>query len=208
MLDSPPTPPLAPIPVKRAWYKKKRILIPGVLLALAGFVNAINGNSAGSNPSPSAEGASANPNFMAPEKSSAPTVKNDIAKLNQPVRDGDFEFVVKGVTCGKTEVGNKYLSTKAQGQFCLASLTVKNIGEKAGSMFGDNQKALDASGREFSADTAAAMYLKDSQAVYKEINPGNTLLGTVIFDVPRGTKITHVELHDSAFSGGAKVRVE
>ena len=38
-----------------------------------------------------------------------------------------------------------------------------------------------------------------------EINPGNSIDGTVVFDVPVGVTPTSVEDHDSAFSGGVTV---
>ena len=57
------------------------------------------------------------------------------------------------------------------------------------------------------ADTEAAIYLKDSNTLYEEINPGNSLKGTLLFDVPKGIKPAKLELHDSAFSGGVDVRL-
>ncbi len=51
--------------------------------------------------------------------------------MNMPVRDGKFEFVVTGVQPGLAEVGdNPYLTKKAQGQFVIVTVTVKNIGDK------------------------------------------------------------------------------
>ena len=38
-----------------------------------------------------------------------------------------------------------------------------------------------------------------------EINPGNSTKGRLIFDVPKSTKLTALELHDSPFSGGVEV---
>jgi hypothetical protein len=40
-----------------------------------------------------------------------------------------------------------------------------------------------------------------------ELNPGLSTAVTVPFQVPPGTQIVAVEVHDSAFSGGAKVTV-
>jgi hypothetical protein len=39
----------------------------------------------------------------------------------------------------------------------------------------------------------------------EDINPGNEVKGKLIFDVPKPTKLTAIELHDSMFSGGVKV---
>ncbi len=40
-----------------------------------------------------------------------------------------------------------------------------------------------------------------------KINPGNTLTGNIVFDIPTDAKITSLELHDSALSRGATVRM-
>lgn len=201
-------------PTKRRWYTKKRFIIPLALLFIIVAWNAING-SPNSTPASqtagkaAAEGKAAGDDKAQAAQNSEPNEKGDpqVAGLGDAVRDGDFEFIVSKVSCGKTTIGESYLNTKAQGQFCLASLTVKNTSDKANSMSGEYVKAKDAQGREFSADTGAAIYLKDSKAILEEINPGNTMKGTVIFDVPKNTKITELELHDSPFSGGVTVKV-
>ncbi|WP_161629652.1 DUF4352 domain-containing protein [Saccharomonospora iraqiensis] len=132
----------------------------------------------------------------------------ETAGLNTPARDGKFEFTVSGVDCGRTEVGNEFAGTTAQGQFCLVSMTVENIGDEPQSLFGDNQKLYDAEGREFSADTEAGIYLdQDSQTLFEEINPGNAVEGVVVFDIPADATPAELELHDSAFSGGVVVEL-
>lgn len=74
-------------------------------------------------------------------------------------------------------------------------------------MFADNQYAFDTKGRKFSANSMASMADESSQVLWEEINPGNAVKGNVYFDVPKGAKVTSLELHDSAFSGGVKVRL-
>lgn len=131
------------------------------------------------------------------------------AKIGQAARDGKFEFTVKSIDCGKTQLGDQYFNTKAQGQFCLVDVKVENIGDEPQSLFDDNQYAFNANGQKYSADSEAAIYLNDSASkIYEEINPGNTVTGKIIFDVPKDTKLTSLELHDSAFSSGVKVSLK
>ena len=52
------------------------------------------------------------------------------------------------------------------------------------------------------------MSIEDNKTFLEDINPGNSVVGTVVFDVPKGTKVTELELHDSAFSGGVKVALK
>jgi hypothetical protein len=122
------------------------------------------------------------------------------------VRDGKFEFTVTKMDCSKTRVGSQYLDKTAQGKFCQISLTVKNIGDEAQTFSGSSQKAMDADGVEYSNDGAAELYAnKDGSTFLNEVNPGNQTKGVLIFDVPKATKLTSLELHDSPFSGGVEV---
>ncbi|MBO9555995.1 DUF4352 domain-containing protein [Cellulomonas sp.] len=141
----------------------------------------------------------------APAEPAAPEPAPAAAGLNTPVRDGKFEFVVTGVECGQTTLGDEYINTTAQGQFCLVHVRATNIGDKPQYFFADNQKAFNADGQEYSANSSASIYLDDADSWMSEINPGNGIDGTVVFDVPVGVTPTSVELHDSAFSGGVKV---
>jgi hypothetical protein len=129
------------------------------------------------------------------------------AGIGTPVRDGKFEFTVTSVEPGVAQVGDEYLSQDAQGQYVLVHLTVANIGTEAQYFDGTSQKAFDAEGRQFSADTAAAVYLGDANSFLNQINPGNTVTGTVVFDVPADAALTRLELHDSMFSGGVEVAI-
>ncbi|MFI5499303.1 DUF4352 domain-containing protein [Nocardia asteroides] len=100
---------------------------------------------------------------------------------------------------------NPYLQKTAQGEYVQVHLTVTNISNKAQSYWSDNQKLIDDRGREFANDTMAGINVNDGTAMTSEINPGNSVQVVVVFDVPAGTTPAALELHDSAFSGGAKV---
>jgi hypothetical protein len=123
------------------------------------------------------------------------------------VRDGQFEFTVTKVQKGVKTVGDEYFNEKAQGQFVLVSVTVSNIGDSPQTLSDSSQKVRDAKGREFSTDTGAAIYLKDNKVFFEEINPGNSVKGTLVFDMPKGTAPASIELHDSPFSGGVTVQL-
>lgn len=187
---------------KRNWFKRHKFLTGIIALVLViMIVNAGGGTSDTSN-------TSAN-------KSESNSEKNEdeakTASIGESVRDGKFEFVVKSVKCGETTVGtNEYLQDKATGQFCRVSMSIKNIGNEAQSLFGDNQKLLDNQGREFSYDSTATIYASsdDSGSTwFDQINPGNTVEGDLIFDVPTDVEIASAKLHDSAFSDGVEVKL-
>ncbi|MGS2619529.1 DUF4352 domain-containing protein [Micromonospora sp. LZ34] len=128
------------------------------------------------------------------------------AKIGQPARDGKFEFTVKSAKCGVAKVGTSMLGDKAQGQFCLITINVKNIGKEPQTLDGSSQKAYTADGTEYSSDTEAGLYAnKEQSTFFEEINPGNQVTGVFVFDIPKNVKLTKLELHDSMFSGGVTV---
>ncbi|MGW5580223.1 DUF4352 domain-containing protein [Micromonospora chokoriensis] len=132
--------------------------------------------------------------------------KPKTAKVGEPARDGKFEFTVKSSKCGVAKVGSSPLGQKAQGQFCLVTVNVKNIGKEAQMFDGSSQKAYAADGTEYSADSGAAIYAnKNAETFLNDINPGNQVTGVVVFDIPKNVKLTKLELHDSPFSGGVDV---
>ncbi|MBU9766578.1 DUF4352 domain-containing protein [Mycobacterium sp. TNTM28] len=131
------------------------------------------------------------------------------ARLNTPVRDGKFEFVVKTVQPGLAEVGdNPYLRQKAQGQFVIVTLSVQNIGDRAQGFSPSNQKLIDTQGRSFETDASAQIALGDSDIpVWDNINPGNAVDVSLVYDMPAAAVPARIELHDSMFSGGVTVEL-
>ncbi|MGZ6005227.1 MAG: DUF4352 domain-containing protein [Candidatus Saccharimonadales bacterium] len=129
-------------------------------------------------------------------------------------RDGKFEFTVNSVKCGETKVGSQYLNRTAQGVFCRINLNVKNIGNEAQTLDSTSQYAYNVSGQKYSTDSQAAIYAasdtnsSSSSAWYDDINPGNTVKGDLFFDVPKGTTLVKLELHDSALSNGVNVSLQ
>ena len=151
--------------------------------------------------------ASSSLNTPATPKGAPESSKDTVAGMNTPVRDGKFEFVVTGVQAGLTDIGdNPYLARKAQGQFVIVAMTVQNSSDKPQSFSPSSQRLFDAEGRRFESDASAQIALGDSDIpLYDNINPGNTVEVKVVYDMPPGAVPTTIELHDSMFSGGAKV---
>jgi hypothetical protein len=174
----------------------------GALVLLGIIVSALGGGDDGGTQTATQEPEST----RAATKTTA-TPAPEAPKLGTPVRDGKFEFVVTKVDCGKSRIGTADFGTSAQGQFCLVHLKVKNIGKESQLLDGGNQYLFGSGGERFDADTEAAIYLDESQTFLNDINPGNTVNGIVVFDVPKAVKPSKIELHDSAFSGGVTVEL-
>ncbi|WP_234318586.1 DUF4352 domain-containing protein [Streptomyces sp. NRRL S-237] len=137
-------------------------------------------------------------------KAKAVTDSGRLPGVGEAVRDGKFEFTVTRLQAGVGNVGGEY-GQDAQGQFFLVHMSVKNIGDRAQTFDGADQKLFDRNGSKYSADTAAGLYLDGSESFLEQINPGNVVDGVVVFDIPKGADPVRIELHDSLFSGGTTV---
>lgn len=198
-------PPVAPAPAKkksRKWpWIVGGIVAVFVIVAVAGGGDKDTSDSAagGAPAAPAAPGAPA-----APAKSGT-----SIAGIGTPVRDGKFEFTVTGIEAGLPSVGdNPYLMQKAQGQFVVVTMTVQNTGNEPKGISPTDQKLFDAQGRKFTADPTAAINLDSDVPLWDQINPGNSVTLKVVYDMPVGAVPASMELHDSMFSGGAKVNLQ
>lgn len=201
----------APVAVAAPEPPKKRHRLRNTFLVAAGvIVLIIIVQSAGGGDDPEAPATTTQQDpadAAAPAEDAAEPAEETGPGLGDPAEDGDFTFVVDSVEDGPAQIGNDTFGTTAQGRFVYVTLTVTNHGDAPGSFFGDNQYLIDTEGRKASADTEAAIYLPESQSLYEEINPGNTLTGTVVFDIPADAVPTALELHDSLFSGGVTVHL-
>jgi hypothetical protein len=135
------------------------------------------------------------------------TAAPEAAGVGDSVRDGKFEFVVRKVDCGKTRIGDQFGHRDAQGQFCRVDVKVTNIGKESQTLDASSQFLYGSGGQRFDADTEAAIYLgvNETRTFLEDINPGNSVDGILIFDIPKGQKPAKIELHDSPFSGGVTV---
>lgn len=198
----PPAPP-APQPEKKNWFARHKILTGLLVIVLLGIV--IGGTGGGSDQPVTSGAPAAQAPAGSPEPAAAEDAKPKASAVGTPVRDGNFEFTVTKVQRGVASVGDKVLGEKAQGQFVLVHVTVANIGTESQLLTDSAQTLFDAKGRKFSADTTAAIYIKDNDVFLNEINPGNTVQGVLVFDMPKDAAPASIELHDSAFSGGVSV---
>jgi Domain of unknown function (DUF4352) len=113
---------------------------------------------------------------------SAPTGAESVgATLGDEVRDGKFAFVVNSISPSTSTIG----TTKPRGQWIIVSLTVTNTGNEPQSFFVQNQKLIDNQGREYAADTMAALSINQDDAMIIDMNPGFSAKVQVPFDVPR-----------------------
>ncbi|WP_418275547.1 DUF4352 domain-containing protein [Isoptericola jiangsuensis] len=216
-----PQPPQPPDP-RKSWFARHKILTGiGAVVAFSVVVSAFNGGgddadgagaaaqvaSEDGGADAAAEEVAAAADASEPEPEAEPEPA-DLPTIGEPARDGKFEFTVTEVEDGVETVGDDFLNKEAQGQFVLVHMSVENIGDEAQYFDGGSQELVDTEGRTHSADSEAAIYLDDSNSFLNEINPGNTVEGVVVFDLPKKATPATLQLHDSMFSGGVEVSLQ
>ena len=185
----------------RPWYKKKRFIGLGLIAIIVIIVIAANSGSKSNNTN--------NSTATTAGGSTATTAAPGTPGLNQVALDGSFAFTVASVSCNQTTLGSAPITTDAPAgsQWCVASMTVKNVKTSAQDFMASNQKATDANGNQLSADDVASIYIPGTDSSLSTVNPGVTIQATVPFRLASGDTIKSLQLHDSAFSGGVTVKV-
>lgn len=184
---------------KQNWFAKHKVLTGiAVLIILIAIVSA----------SPSSDTDTSDSSDPSTNSNKKEDNSKKMAKIGTAVRDGKFEFTINGVECGAKKLGSEYFNEKAQGQFCVMDVTVKNIGDEAQLFSGSDQLVFNANGQKYSNNSSAEMAIDDNDTFLNEINPGNTVDGKVVFDIPVDQELVKAELHDSSLSNGVKVNLQ
>ncbi len=181
------------------WFGRHKILgAIGALIVIGIIASAAGGGSKSTKSSTSSD-------------TSKPTAAATTAKIGEEADDGKFAFTVTGIKCGEPTVTDSsgYLTKTAQGQYCLLTLSVKNIGDKQQLFSESDQKLLNATSQQYSPDSTATLYNSSNSDVFlSQINPGNTVSGVLVYDIPAGQTPVTAELHDSSLSNGVKVNLQ
>jgi hypothetical protein len=178
----------------RPWFKKKRIILPLALVLIVGISMATGGgNDTSSNTSS--------------ESSEESTPEETMAKIGDTVTDGDWSYVVTNLECGVKQVGSSLLGAEAQGQFCIVGISATNNGTKADYFLGSEHKIYDVNGSEYASDSSAWIYLEDNMII-KEVKPGNTSKGQIVFDVPESADLDYILVKSSFLTDGVKVSLK
>ena len=86
---------------------------------------------------------------------------------------------------------------------------MKNIGDVPQSLFSGNQFLYNAENQKYSADDSATFSVANSTTTwYSDINPGNSVEGVIVFDLPKDKVPVTAELHDRIASNGVKVSLQ
>src|SRR4029077_4891704 len=118
-------------------------------------------------------------------------------------RDGNFSFVITGVERVDADAHQEFpeIQKAAQGEYVIVKMTVTNVGNEPQTFFA-SFNTLSNGSTAYQSDDEAWIYLGNTLA---DLNPGDSVDTAVVFDVPRGTDVESIELHDGPFSDGVTV---
>lgn len=200
---APAAPPSAPEKPKKSIFRRWWFWVIAVVALIAIFAPKGGGDEA-AEPAPASGEQQEGAPVEEPEEASAeedPAEEEPetpaMAPIGTPAQTGNLSITVAKVEPGiaqvGTEVGGTLLGEKAQGQFVLVHVSVENVGTEAESFADMNAKVYDAEGREFEANSAAGIYIEGNDSLFGEVNPGNTLQGVLVFDLPADAAAERLE---------------
>jgi len=124
----------------------------------------------------------------------APVASSAAVELSKEGISSDVKIVVTGFNSKDSIGDNQFSVAKAQGVFKILSISLTNNQKDAITIDSNSFKLVDDQGREFSDSNEAQMAMMSSVNIkvdnffLKKINPGITVTGAVVFDVPKDAK--------------------
>lgn len=207
-----------PVEKKKSWFARHKILTGlGVLVLIGAAASAAGGGREGGEAARASDAPAASASASAeaaPSDAGSPdgsqateSGESAPAGIGEPVQVGDFEVTVTGIEQGITHVGHEQLGADPQGQFVIVSVSVTNTGTTAEYFFADNQKLIDEQGREHSS-SSAAVHLDQGQVLLQQINPGNTLEGALLYDIPVDAVPQTLTVSGGMFQDGTEIALQ
>ena len=185
---------------KKPWYKKWWIwaIVVVVFVAIAAAISGENKEQITGDEPEAAVTQSEGGVTVADEEVVEAVIEGkgaDVGSLGEAITSGSFSVVVEGISDPVTKIGSDMVGTDEQSEFLLVDVSVTNDSDEAAAVSNSSFKLL--SGEiEFEPSTSDALYLEGDALVFDKINPGNTLTGQLVFDVPEGTIIDAIVFQD------------
>jgi hypothetical protein len=125
--------------------------------------------------------------------------------IGDSIQAGDFTWKITGSSTATEigqDIGGSFFGEKADGIFIILDVEVTNTGNSAQYLMDSYLKLVDDQGREFSPNSAAAIYLKPegSALMFEQVNPGITKKGKIVFDVPVDLKVANIRISSDLLS--------
>ncbi|WP_428912116.1 DUF4352 domain-containing protein [Niallia sp. Krafla_26] len=132
--------------------------------------------------------------------------KEELLSVGQPVKTGDFEYVVKGSSeTNEIKSDNQFIDSKTTtGKFIVVDYSVKNLDSEA-RMVDAGLFRIKSGGNEFKPmqDGDIMMLLGDANLFLEEVNPQMSREGKIVFEVPADLATYDLQLSSGlGWSGG------
>lgn len=102
--------------------------------------------------------------------------------IGEVVKVDEVDYLINNVEVTK-QIGGEYFNTTANDTFLIINISITNNKKESLSISDSCFKLLNGE-NEYSTDSTGAVYLEDSSIIFKELNPGVTLQGKIVFDIP------------------------
>jgi hypothetical protein len=128
--------------------------------------------------------------------------------IGDTVRDTTIEFRVTEVTCGHSTAGEGVFTRRAEGQYCVASFELSNVGGALAILNVTDQFAVTAAGSRHRGNPEATAAANGLLFVLPlPVASGDSEVGKIVFDIPPDAVLATLELHDNEHSDGAVITV-
>lgn len=145
------------------------------------------------------------------QSSKAPKQEKKEFYIGDGVNVGNFAVLVHTPEV-KSSVGNQYLRQEANGEYWAVPVSVINNDKEARMVTMAMFKLVSKDGATYDPDSTAVMYM-DSQnkLLLDNINPGVQVDGYIVFDMPKGQKMSNysMEVSDAfSFTSNDEVKIK
>ena len=173
---------------KKKWYLRWYMIVIYFILVL-GFLSNLTSKD---------NNQQQNTQYQNPKAENIAKQPEEKYNIGDTVIAGDFKWkVTKAEKVDKIgqEIAGQFLGKTANGEFLILSVEIENIGKSAKLLSDNYLKLVDEQGREFSADSGAAIYLgQGNYLIFEQINPSIVKKGKIVFDVPKGLKVAKLRI--------------
>ncbi|CAM4018297.1 hypothetical protein GCM10009799_13650 [Nocardiopsis rhodophaea] len=127
--------------------------------------------------------------------------------IGDPVVSGHLRMTVTGVQTGVMSVGSDPLRKDAEGQYVIVNVSVKNLGKSPTKFEGPGQVLIGDDGERYANDPQAEIYLGNRDKFFQRIQPGESVDGRLVYDIPADVRPDYLEMKD-LLSPDPPVRVD
>ncbi len=131
-----------------------------------------------------------------------------VAKLNEPVQDGDLVFTATDVSTATT-LGNQFTKRDAQGMFYVITLKIENKGKETKTVDSSMITLTDSQARKFdrSIEGQSAKGLAQGKVdlFLQQVQPGLGVTGDIVFDIPKDATSLKLVVKGGYFGKGQEI---